>query len=109
MIHLPLALIALRLPALIHVWWIHPPWVWPSTSLILIGLQLIATAAGLGWLKQQVSLRHWQQFEGLHLLGWTAIELLSPDAAVPAGGLWHTLIILIAACLIPSTQGTRRL
>lgn len=109
MIHLPLVLIALRLPALIHVWWVHPPWVWPITSLILIGLQLIASAAGVGWFKQRVSLRQWQQFEALHLMGWVAIESLSPSAAVPSGGLLHTSIILIAACLIPSTQGTRRL
>ena len=108
MIHLPLVLVALRLPALIHVWGIHPPWVWPSTSLLLIGLQLIATAAGIGWFKQRVPLRQWQQFEGLHLIGWVMIQSLSPHAAVPAGGLLHTLIVLIAACLIPSTQGTRR-
>ncbi len=109
MIHLPLVLIVLRLPALIHVWWIHPPWVWPVTSLILIALQLLATAAAIGWFMQRVTLRRWQQFEGLHLIGWAVIASFNPGAAVPSGGLLHTLIILIAACLIPSTQGTRRL
>ena len=109
MIHLPLVLIALRVPPLIHILWIHPPWVWPINSLLLIGLQLMATGAGFGWLRQQVALRQWQQLEGLHLIGWIVVKSVSPHAALPAGGIVHTLLMLIAACLIPSTQGTRRL
>ena len=108
MIHLPLVLVALRVPALVHVLSIHPPSVWPSTSLILIGLQLIATGAGVGWLRHKVMLHHWQQLEGLHLAGWLVIIWLNPHAALPAGGVIHTLMILIAACLIPATQGTGR-
>ena len=104
----PLATLLLRLPPLIHIFWIHPPLVWPSTSLILIGLQLNATGAGLGWLAQCVTLRQWQIMEGLHLVGWIIIKSLDPDAALPAGGLLHTTMVMIAACLIPSTQGTRR-
>ena len=107
MIHLPLVLIALRVPPLIHILWIHPPWVWPINSLLLIGLQLMATGAGFGWFKQRVALRRWQQLEGLHLIGWIVIKSLSPHAALPAGGIIHTLLMLIAACLIPSTQGKR--
>lgn len=104
----PLAILLLRLPPLIHVFWIHPPFVWPSTSLILIGLQLNATGTGLGWLAQRVTLRHWQLMEVLHLVGWIIIESLDPDAARPAGGILHTAMVVIAACLIPSTQGTQR-
>ena len=107
MLHLPLVHLLLRIPPLVHLLWIHPPSVWPLESLVLIYLQISATTAGLVWRSNPSTLSVWRQLEGMHCCGWL-IATLWGSLALPHGGVLSALTSLIAACLIPSTQGTRR-
>ena len=107
MLHLPLAHLLLRILPLVHLLWIHPPSVWPLESLVLIYLQISATTAGLLWRSNPTRLERLARNSRMHCCGWLIASLWG-SLALPPGGVLSALTSLIAACLIPSTQGTKR-
>jgi hypothetical protein len=96
-----LALCLARLPALITLLWVHPPWFWPLPAAAIIGAEIISNGAALSFSFNQRSPRCWWLAELGYVLAWTLFSLIDASGLQPNGGLLLALCSLGCISLSP--------
>lgn len=101
---LPVALVILRLPPLLHLLALHPPSRWPLAGLALLATSMLAIGGALGFACGLLRHRAWCLLEALALSASALVALLGLDAVHPGGGCAHALAMALAACLCPQAR-----